>query len=495
MSLLHPHLLNPFWLLSIWFGLLFGLDLLAYMPFFGQAFGHAEAAGARPKPSLLAAVAGGWLLGVAGLCSPWQGLRLAGIAALYLIFRHYYIDQRWASIRRGFGAPGFMSHFTVLYLGLLELAALLSPDGGLVRDVFGLYCFDFAVIMTCAGSYKLLSGYANDQGMELGQVNPSWGYFWRLLQRYHLPPWLLRFHNLMAGWVEIGAGLLMLIPLQGVQIWGALAISLSFVYIGIQIRLGRLAWLMATLPLLYFPQVQAGFLQLQTGYVHLPTPAWALLGFKACLYAFALAIVAIKVQQYSNLIFKRPLPEPWQGLLAKLGNQIPIIIWRVFTADLTHFFIRIREVDDQGQTVQTLLDEHGHYAYASWRKPWLKLRFTHVTESIAITSVFTTLKYFPSQPELFNAKLLTYARSLSPWMQDARHRLCFEFVHLQRQPDHGFEFVPVREFWANPVTQQVEQIALVPEFDCHAPISGSPVHETAKPGSYMPRKPAQNPAP
>jgi hypothetical protein len=78
-----------------------------------------------------------------------------------------------------------------------------------IPDVQGLAIFvlqiDFALIMLTAGVYKLLAGYRHGDGMELGMVNPQWGYWGRKWER--VPPThpVFRIFNEMAWGTEVVA--------------------------------------------------------------------------------------------------------------------------------------------------------------------------------------------------------------------------------------------------------------------------------------------------
>src|SRR5262249_11139742 len=110
---------------------------------------------------------------------------------------------------------------------------------------------DFAVIMLCAGTYKALAGYPRNDGMELGMVNPWWGYWGRLYGR--LPPssWVFRLLNHLAYGTEIVAVGLMRVP--STHVLGAGLIVLSFAFFATHIRLGFLCEMVMLCGLLYVP--------------------------------------------------------------------------------------------------------------------------------------------------------------------------------------------------------------------------------------------------
>ena len=462
-------------------GLLFMLDLLAALPLFHVGFAKTEEHGYRPeRRGYQLALGALWLL--ASLCLGFGSplLRLGGTAFLFVVFRHYYIQRRWCSIRRGFGAPGFMAHWTVLYLLIWQLSLMLDASGQLASKAVLVARIDFAVIMLCAGTYKYLIGYAHNEGWEYGRVNPMWGNFWRRYRESNPGGAFVLFTNAMAFGMEILAGVLMLT--EEFKVIGSLIISFSFLYIGFNIRLGRLAFLMTLLPVIYYPNFVPTMLAQSPA--PLSCPNWLLDLLSTLMTGYILVLPLVKVSQYSNLFANQSLPEPLQSWITRYANWVPITIWRVFTPDLTNFFIRIYATDAQGEEQAVLTEET--YGLSGWSQPRLKLRFLHVSESIAITSVFTTLKYFASNRALFDGKLLTYARSLQHDMSKPAPHFRFEYVALIKAKRH-FVFETVGNFLVDLPEGTVREEKTVASFDFSAPAKYSPVRESVAPGSYLPK--------
>jgi hypothetical protein len=101
---------------------------------------------------------------------------------------------------------------------------------------------------------------------------------------------------------------------------------------------------------------------------------------------------------------------------------------------------------------------------------------------IAITSVFTTLKYYPSNSDLFRDRLLRYSRTLP---RSAADRFVFEYRSIKKE-DTAFAFVPVAEFIVDPDSGTVVEKALDGKVSVRATSEHSPVHEGVRPGSYAP---------
>lgn len=464
---------------------LFLLDLAAYLPYARTCLGPGYW-----KGTLLARApirVGSYAIWVGSCLSLLLGFYpLVGAILLFPLFRRIYIKGRWKTLFRGGGAPGFMSHYSMLFITLFELARWLDPALRLEHAVWTMFRVDFGVVLACSGTYKSLSGYLKDEGMEYGLANPIWGYEWKLFKRLSPRNLFLRAQDRMAALSQILMGLLLaLSPLYPPLGWiGAVMCIGTFFYLTFTVRLGRLAPLMMIVALPYLPNLGvrlAGGLTLARDLSPVALPGvWVeLLGALTCAYIALLPLV--KVMQYTNLFLSRRFPQPLQALLTRYANWVPIIMWRVFTPDVTNFFIRIRSVDPQSGVSTAIADETSAYSYSA-RSPWaLKLRYLHVTESIAVTTVFTTLKYFSSQRELFEQKLIAYAHTVGDGIFE------FEYVAILKG-ETSFDFLPVSRFRVDTRTDQITEQKLVPDFDYRAPAAYSHIKETVGYGTYVPAR-------
>jgi len=101
---------------------------------------------------------------------------------------------------------------------------------------------------------------------------------------------------------------------------------------------------------------------------------------------------------------------------------------------------------------------------------------------ICLTSLFTTLKYYPSNNQLFQERLFRYARTL-PRQQG--ERLVFEYVSVVKEATR-FNWVPVGEFEVDLESHQLTERWFDRSISPRAAHETSPVHEGAVPGSYRP---------
>jgi hypothetical protein len=421
-----------------------------------------------------------WTAAVGGLIAGW----LTPLAALInlALCRYFFIHLRWRSVLRGMGAPGFISYWTGLAVFLLEFTQQYAPGLHSLALLFAQ--FDLALVMLSAGIYKFTAGYPRNHGMELGLCNPMWGYWWRwyAARPPHSPVfWTM---NQLAWGTEVAIALLAFVP--ATRELAGLLLIVSFLFILTQIRLGFLCEMVMVCGLLYVPA--GGLLDpwiaravgsgatyaaaAATGVVAVDVVAGA--GFSrlisAALWTYLVLLPLAHAGLYYNFYARRRLPAPIQWLLDRYTNLFGLIIWRVFSVDVVNFFIRIwREPRDVGARVPAA-------RLGAWP------RFNHVGEMICITSLFTTLKYYPSNDALFRERVLRYARTLS---RDAGDLLVFEYVSVVKRETH-FDWVPVAEYRVDVEAGTVTERMLDASFSTRAAHAVSPVHEGAMPGSYAP---------
>lgn len=399
-----------------------------------------------------------------------------------LLCRYFFVRMRWRGVLRGMGAPGFMSYWMAAAVFLLELTRAFVPAHHslalLVLQV------DFSFIMLSAGIYKLTAGYARNHGMEGGMVNPEWGYWWRFFARRSPHHWVFKILNQLAWSTEVVAGILMLIP--PTRFIGALLILFSFIFIATQIRLGLLCEMVIVCCVLFFHPgslgdqlanmiVPAGSALLNAPAASVSAPVFINVLLGLFLWAYLVLLPVAHAGLFYNFYGRRRLPALLQRALEFYTNFFGIIIWRVFSVDVVNFFIRIyrRPRAGQGGEPRTLLTRYGVTN---------GLRYAHVGESITVTSLFTTLKYYPSDNALFRERLLRYARTV-PCPRDCV--LDFEYVSVCKTEDR-FEYLTVAEYEVDPVAGSISERIINESVSVHAAHAASPVFAGARPGSYAP---------
>jgi hypothetical protein len=394
-----------------------------------------------------------------------------------LLCRYFFVHMRWKGVLRGMGAPGFMTYWLSAAVFLLEYTTHYAPA---VRPVALLVLqVDFALIMLSAGVYKCTAGFPRNHGMELGLVNPEWGYWWRYYRKQSPNHLVIKTLNQLAWTTEVVAAVLMLIP--PTRFIGALLIICSFFFIATHIRLALLCHMVMLCGVLFFHPGSAGdylvgfLFSTATPAVSAAGPGLAFVNqaLTFLLWAYLALLPLAYVGIYYNFFARKRFLQPLQRTLEIYTNFFGIIMWRVFTIDLINFFPNIYHQPRAGGE-RTLVTHYG------WRAG--SVRFSHVGESITLTCLFTTLKYYPSNNKLFVQRLLRYARTV-PTPDGSV--LIFEYIHINKT-DTKFEFVIGAEYVVDVVAATVTERILNAQVNVHAAHAASPLHEGARPGSYAP---------
>jgi hypothetical protein len=418
-------------------------------------------------------VMAGWLLCavllILGVESVWAAL--ANLA----LCNYFFVRMRWKGVLRGMGAPGFMTWWLAVAVFLLEFTQHHAPH---LRCLALLVVqIDFAFIMLSAGLYKMTAGYPHNHGMELGLVNPQWGYWYRFYARLRPSHPIFWVQNQLAWLTEVVAAVLMLIP--STRFLGAILIVGSFAFIATHIRLALLTEMVMLCGVLFFDPSSWGGQPFDSAAWVWPSsstlvPAPAAFGWLvgAALWAYLVLLPFAHAGLFYNFYGRKSLRKPLQQFLEAYTNFFGIIIWRVFSADHTSFFINIYRQSRSDPEDRELLSNYDRFGS----------RFNHVGEAIAVTSVFTTLKYYPSNSRLFENRLLCYARTL-PCPGDSV--LVFEYMSVRKTRER-FAYVPVAEYEVDARCARVRERLLDHEVSVHAAHPASPIREGIRPGSYVP---------
>ena len=453
---------------------------LARWYFISERWGGYGEAGWRvdwiQNPYVLPLVYAAWMLSDVALIA--GRFTVAASVFNFACCYYFFITMRWRGVLRGMGAPGFIAYWLSAAVMFLEWSLHHAPQiQGLVILAFQV---DWALVMIAAGIYKFVAGYRQGEGMELGMVNPEWGYWGRFWGQWRPSHPIFRFFNEMAWGTEVVAGLLMLVP--ETRFLGGAIILLSFIFIASQIRLGFLCEMVMVLNCIFFQpgslgDVLIGRLMPAPEVITVTAaPSWMVTGVGMFLWAYILLLPIARVGLSYNLLMKRALPGWMQWLLDIYTNLFGLILWRVFSADHTNFLINVYTAPSSGP--RTLLSR--------WSDIWrFSYRFNQVAEGITVTTLFTTLKYYPSNQQIFRDRVMRYARTL-PAVGNER-RFVFEYVSVIKLADR-FDQVRVAEFTIDVDRETIDEVTLDPTRSIRATIAASPVHEAARPGTYAPLK-------
>ena len=440
---------------------------------YAQSSGEVDAIhNPRVYPWVMTLWIGSAILLAVGIWSPWS-------AFVNLLFcRYFFINMRWKGLLRGMGAPGYITYWAGAAIFFLEYTLHYAPE---LRPLTVLVLqADFAFVYLSSGFYKFSAGYPQNHGMELGMVNPAWGYWWKWYKT--LPPSHLLFRTLnhLAWTSQILAGLLMLFPATRF-IGGAIIIAM-FIFIASQIRLGFLCETVVLCSgMLFFHQGSLGD-QLIGMIVHPVSAPTVISGplmvigsrlLEGLLWGYLILLPMAHFGLSWNFYLRRRFPRLLQMGLERYTNFFGLIVWRVFSVDIVNFFIRTYiqpKTENRQRSLVTIFGSQG------------KFRYDHVAESITLACLFNTLKYYPSNNALFRERLLRYARTISTASDSL---LIFEYVSIVKTPKQ-FEFVPAVEFTVDSQAGTVVERTLTDTISVRLPDPVSPVHEGTYPGSYAP---------
>jgi hypothetical protein len=202
-----------------------------------------------------------------------------------------------------------------------------------------------------------------------------------------------------------------------------------------------------------------------------PALSWVNVLLAATLWVYLAALPFAHAGLAVNLYARRRFPGIVQRILEMYTNTFGIIVWRVFSADHTNFLIEIDECRPDGSRKRV----------STWGEG---LRFGHVAESITVTTLFTTLKYYPGNSALFTDRLLRYARTL-PHSPGSTFE--FRYVAVVKGEDR-FDYVVGATYSVDIATDMVDERVIDASISVRAPVAESPVHEAARPGTYAPAR-------
>jgi len=366
-----------------------------------------------------------WSLGCLGLIAGRH--TLASAVALVTIAQYIFIRQRWRSISRGCGAPGFISYWIALATAVLAAGHYFSQT--VVDVAASILVLDFALIFLVAGLYKFASGYRHDHGVFIGLVNPQWSYAPRFWSRQARHRWAFRLLDTYAWFGEIIGALLILVP--ATRSLGAIVIAVMFIALIPLIRLGLLTvmvLLQCFLVILVSTDPLGRAIQRALGLSAAPPLEFAP-GTSDVIALILLGILTVALLVgYSGLLLNfyagwRPRG-PLQWVLDRIANSLGLILWRVFTADVTGFYIDIRARSRTAATERRI---------SNWSAFGFS-RFQEVTEAITVTSIFTARRYFPHDLTIFGSRLRRYARTLP--INDEDEVLDFRYWRISLAAGH-----------------------------------------------------------
>ena len=342
--------------------------------------------------------------------------RIYASFALLLICYYYFIFHRFTSISRGMGAPGYFTFFINKISFLIIIVSDYFPS--FLNNLINFISMEIGLIFIVSAIYKIKSGYRTDRGINIGLVNPQWSYFPNFWQKINLFSIKYRILNFMSIYMELLGGIFLCIPKT--QIAGFTLITLTFLAVATTVRLGVLC-------------IQI-ILSVSTVFINTSETKNITNHHDILSIIFLIIIMAQIISYLVNflILFKE---YNFKYMIKKfvhfMNKYYGISLWRVFTSDLTSIYVEVYAKNQLGE--YRLLSE--------WGK-WNCFRYRNVGESITITSIFTTLKYFPANSDLFESKLLTHSLSIKDY-----NFIKYKVYYIATNIDYAsHEFVLVSDF-------------------------------------------------
>lgn len=346
-------------------------------------------------------------------------LPLAAALLMAIIAQYVFVRQRWVSISRGCGAPGYVSYWLTIAVLALQVGRTIS---GNATGWFTLVLIaDLALIFFVAGLYKFASGYRRGHGVVLGLVNPEWSYAPRFWGRI---PAGSRFFRALDGygWFgEVVGAVLLVIPWT--RSVGAIIIALMFLALVPLVRLGLLTLMVLSQCLLVILASSDPIGLAIRGYLGASPEAQvagSVAGSTWLAPSLALGYLALLTLAYAGMLMNfysgwRPHVAV-QAVVDRTVNALGLVLWRVFTSDVTNFYVEVFAQTNAGEV-----------PLSKWSGFGFK-RFQDVTEAICVTSIFTARKYYPGNQGIFEARLVRYAKSIR--FPEGTSKLSFKYIVL-----------------------------------------------------------------
>jgi hypothetical protein len=394
-----------------------------------------------------------WFWIAASICTFSQKFTLVASVFLLAICHYYFIFHRYSGVGRGIGAPGYFitwANFTNFAYILIETFYPSSLD-----LLSKLLLVELGFIFLVSGIYKITAGYISGQGMNIGLNNPQWAYFPNLFQKLTEHSFITKLLNYISVYGEILGGVL-LISIK-FQMVGAIIIAFMFLGVSLLVRLGNLCSIIIVTVLAPNFIVSSG---LSEG-AHLGA-SFTNFFLLSCLILSLAIYIAINLNFYFRLRFPKKVQSGINFLVRLLGTSM----WRVFTADITSIYIEIYEISD-GIKRQI----------STWDR-WKPSRFRFVGEAIAVTSIFTLLKYTQDR-SLFESRILDYSRTLDT----VNNEIYFDYFHIE-EIGGQISRRSVCTYRVSKDTGQVFEKKNDSQFDFSSQIQKSKLYKTNSYGNY-----------
>ena len=372
---------------------------------------------------------------------------------LLLFCYYYFILHRFTSISRGMGAPGYFTFFINKINFLIILVSEYFPNS--LNYLVNFISTEIGLIFVVSAVYKIKSGYLTDRGINIGLVNPQWSYFPNFWQK--ISPFSIKFKilNFLSIYMELLGGIFLCIPKT--QVAGFTLITLTFLAVATTVRLGVLCiQIILSVSIVFINTLETKNLT----YRHDVLKIILFIIIIAEIISYLVNFMILTKEYNFKFIIRR--------FVQFMNKYYGISLWRVFTSDITSIYVEVYAKNQFGE--YKLLSE--------WDK-WNCFRYRNVGESITITSIFTTLKYFPADSNLFENKLLTHSYSIKHY-----DFIKYKVYYIDSNIAHSsHEFVLISHFNVNKLNKEISVEAKNNKIDLRNPDKFSAVRKNSGSGN------------
>lgn len=186
---------------------------------------------------------------------------------------------------------------------------------------------------------------------------------------------------------------------------GSVLIILSFLFVAVHFRLNFLPGLIFICCLFYFHPGDSIFFvnSTLTGFNRF-IPHSIDMSLSILISSGFLVVIVSHVCLWINFLQRGKNNSKIVTFFNRYANHAGIIIWRVFTADISNFIVNVFLESPSG--TRTKLSEYGKAFNL------LGARYSNTIESVVLACIFNTLKYQPSDVELLDKKIRMYSESI-----------------------------------------------------------------------------------
>ncbi len=412
-------------------GFIFLLDLITFLPYLKRDFGKEYQLNSFIDTKLKAIIFGAvWFVSSLSLMLPMNNW----IAPLILciIFRFFYIHSRPTNLFRGGGAVGMFPAFIATSIFISELMINFNFSWVSISTFLNFMLFHVGVVTLCAGIYKLSSGYLKGEGLEYALYNHMWSYWGFYFKNKKLPPrFLIVITDYFIALNQLIIGILMIFP--ETRDIGTIMLSFGFLILFLILKLGNLCLLVGVYSLLFIDYFKIYSMSFREYYFLNVLDLAAIEDSLTSVYIFlATSYISIKLLHYAQFYFRLSLPIPTflRYLIEKISFYAPILIWRVFSADIINFYIKVEEESKNGNRYRLNPDNFYNRNASNF---FAKIRFFHVAESCVLSSIFLSVRYDKKNFEEAKEKLLRYICTLDDQMIDNKNKLIFTYTKLLKK--------------------------------------------------------------